>query len=69
VGTKVRHTDRTHIDVMSHAGQPLGALMQRQLIAPKVDIDPPTLFAVAGLAAQYFGVEGYSGLKVPCWNR
>jgi hypothetical protein len=69
VRAKVRHTDRTHIHVVPNSGQPLGTLMQRELVAPKVYVDPSTLFAVADLAAEYFGVEVYRGRKVSSGNR
>jgi hypothetical protein len=58
VRTKMWNTNVAHINVVANAGEALLALVQSQLVSPKVDIDPSAFFAVTARTAQYLSVKG-----------
>ena len=65
---KMRDEHRAHINIMADGRHLLLALVEGQLVAPEVHIDPAPLFPIAKGAAENIGVEFDCGAEIASRN-
>lgn len=68
----MRNAHVTHINIVTYTRETLLALVQRELIAPKVNVNPFPRFAIARSTAENLRVKGIVDVKSPAgtakWN-